>query len=91
MSCENKLVTSTFNDTILELNSTFVSEGTLPSGSTWQINPVPMTRGGTIARKCASRTQRGKAPWRFLTSHMTHCCEGDECESGDDEPVGMHS
>ena len=34
------------NGTMLELNSTFVSEGTLPAGSTWQMNPIPMTRGG---------------------------------------------
>jgi len=29
------------NGTIIELKSTFVSEGTLPAGSTWQMNPVP--------------------------------------------------
>ena len=27
---------------MLSLNSTFVSEGTLPKGSTWQMNPIPM-------------------------------------------------
>jgi hypothetical protein len=29
------------NGTIIKLNSTFVSEGTLPEGSTWQRNPIP--------------------------------------------------
>merc|ERR1711924_521474 len=29
------------NGTIIKLKSTFVSEGTLPAGSTWQMNPVP--------------------------------------------------
>jgi len=29
------------NGTIITLNSTFVSEGTLPEGSTWQMNPIP--------------------------------------------------
>lgn len=29
------------NGTMLQLNSTFVSEGTLPVGSTWQMNPIP--------------------------------------------------
>ena len=29
------------NGTIVKLNSTFVSEGTLPVGSTWQMNPIP--------------------------------------------------
>jgi len=33
------------NGTMLDLNSTFVSEGTLPAGSTWQMLPIPMTRG----------------------------------------------
>merc|ERR1719263_1235309 len=26
---------------MMKLNSTFVSEGTLPEGSTWQMNPIP--------------------------------------------------
>ena len=30
------------NGTMVKLNSTFVSEGTLPHGSTWQMNPIPM-------------------------------------------------
>merc|ERR1711865_912441 len=29
------------NGTKITLNSTFVSEGTLPVGSTWQMNPIP--------------------------------------------------
>jgi hypothetical protein len=29
------------NGTMIKLNSTFVSEGTLPAGSTWQMNPIP--------------------------------------------------
>merc|ERR1719410_3078930 len=29
------------NGTIIKLKSTFVSEGTLPAGSTWQMNQVP--------------------------------------------------
>jgi len=29
------------NGTMMKLKSTFVSEGTLPKGSTWQMNPVP--------------------------------------------------
>ena len=29
------------NGTKIKLNSTFVSEGTLPAGSTWQMNPIP--------------------------------------------------
>lgn len=29
------------NGTMLKLNSTFVSVGTLPVGSTWQMNPIP--------------------------------------------------
>lgn len=29
------------NGTIIQLDSTFVSEGTLPAGSTWQMNPIP--------------------------------------------------
>jgi len=29
------------NGTIVDVNSTFVSEGTLPAGSTWQMVPVP--------------------------------------------------
>ena len=29
------------NGTNMTLNSTFVSEGTLPAGSTWQMNPIP--------------------------------------------------
>ena len=29
------------NGTMMTLNSTFVSEGTLPAGSTWQMNPIP--------------------------------------------------
>ena len=29
------------NGTVIKLNSTFVSEGTLPKGSTWQMNPIP--------------------------------------------------
>ena len=29
------------NGTKIKLKSTFVSEGTLPAGSTWQMNPVP--------------------------------------------------
>jgi hypothetical protein len=36
------------NGTMLDLNSTFVSEGTLPSGSTWQMLPIPMTRNVTL-------------------------------------------
>merc|ERR1719384_95544 len=32
------------NGTIIKLKSTFVSEGTLPVGSTWQMLPLPMTR-----------------------------------------------
>ena len=38
------------NGTKIELNSTFVSEGTLPKGSTWQMNPIPgyvIHSGGT--------------------------------------------
>ena len=27
---------------MLPLRSTFVSEGTTPAGSTWQMNPIPM-------------------------------------------------
>merc|ERR1712139_515274 len=30
------------NGTKIKLKSTFVSEGTLPAGSTWQMNPVPL-------------------------------------------------
>jgi len=29
------------NGTMMKLKSTFVSEGTLPAGSTWQMNPIP--------------------------------------------------
>jgi hypothetical protein len=29
------------NGKVITLNSTFVSEGTLPAGSTWQVNPIP--------------------------------------------------
>ena len=29
------------NGTMVKLNSTFVSEATLPAGSTWQMNPIP--------------------------------------------------
>ena len=29
------------NGKLITLNSTFVSEGTLPKGSTWQMNPLP--------------------------------------------------
>ena len=29
------------NGTMMTLNSTFVVEGTLPAGSTWQMNPIP--------------------------------------------------
>ena len=29
------------NGTMMTLKSTFVSEGTLPAGSTWQMNPIP--------------------------------------------------
>jgi hypothetical protein len=29
------------NGTIMTLNSTFVTEGTLPAGGTWQMNPMP--------------------------------------------------
>jgi hypothetical protein len=29
------------NGTLMTLNSTFVSEGVLPEGSTWQLNPIP--------------------------------------------------
>jgi hypothetical protein len=36
------------NGTMLNLTSTFVSEGTLPKGSTWQMLPIPMTRGGEL-------------------------------------------
>ena len=28
------------NGQIIGINSTFVSEGTLPAGSTWQMNPI---------------------------------------------------
>jgi len=35
------------NGEMLQLNSTFVSEGTLPEGSTWQMNPIPMTHDYT--------------------------------------------
>lgn len=31
----------------IEINSTFVSEGTRPPGSTWQMNPLPMTHDYT--------------------------------------------
>ena len=38
------------NGTMMQLNSTFVSKGTLPAGSTWQMNPIPgyviETKGG---------------------------------------------
>lgn len=34
------------NGTMLNLTSTFVTDGTLPEGSTWQMNPIPTTRGG---------------------------------------------
>eukprot|EP00656_Telonema_subtile_P055338 TRINITY_DN8524_c0_g1_i1.p1 TRINITY_DN8524_c0_g1~~TRINITY_DN8524_c0_g1_i1.p1 ORF type:complete len:368 (+),score=53.53 TRINITY_DN8524_c0_g1_i1:157-1260(+) len=34
------------NGTMLPLKSTFVSDGTLPLGSTWQMLPIPTTRGG---------------------------------------------
>ncbi len=33
------------NGTMLQLNSTFVTDGTLPVGGTWQMNPIPTTRG----------------------------------------------
>ena len=33
------------NGTTITLNSTFVSEGTLPAGSTWQMNPVRVLIG----------------------------------------------
>lgn len=36
------------NGTMLNLTSTFVSEGTLPPNSTWQMLPIPMTRGGPL-------------------------------------------
>eukprot|EP01052_Picozoa_sp_SAG31_P004144 SAG31_NODE_169_length_21415_cov_29.765338_6_plen_221_part_00 len=39
------------NGTMLNLSSTFVSEGTLPAGSTWQMLPIPMTRGGPDLRE----------------------------------------
>merc|ERR1712217_11450 len=29
------------NGTKIKINSTFVSEGTSPAGSTWQMNPIP--------------------------------------------------
>ena len=29
------------NGSMIKLKSTFVSEGTLPAGSTWQMNPIP--------------------------------------------------
>ena len=32
------------NGTMLNLTSTFVTEGTLPKGSAWQMLPIPMTR-----------------------------------------------
>lgn len=34
------------NGTMLDLNSTFVTDGTLPVGSMWQMNPIPTTRDG---------------------------------------------
>jgi hypothetical protein len=34
------------NGTMLNLTSTFVTDGTLPVGSMWQMNPIPTTRGG---------------------------------------------
>jgi hypothetical protein len=33
------------NGSMLNLTSTFVSTGTSPEGSTWQMLPIPMTRG----------------------------------------------
>ena len=39
------------NGTMLSLNSTFVSDGTLPLGGTWQMLPIPMTRGGPDLRQ----------------------------------------
>ena len=30
---------------MLDLKSTFVTEGTSPEGSAWQMLPIPMTRG----------------------------------------------
>ena len=35
-----------FKGTMLNLTSTFVTDGTLPAGSAWQMLPIPMTRGG---------------------------------------------
>jgi len=39
------------NGSMLQLASTFVSDGTLPVGSTWQMLPIPMTRGGPDLRQ----------------------------------------
>merc|ERR1711972_888668 len=38
---DSKLMLS--NGTVIKLKSTFVSEGTLPVGSTWQMLPIPDT------------------------------------------------
>ena len=34
------------NGTMLQLKSTFVTDGTLPVGGTWQMLPIPNTRDG---------------------------------------------
>jgi hypothetical protein len=39
------------NGTMLPLRSTFVTEGTQPEGSAWQMLPIPMTRGGPDLRE----------------------------------------
>lgn len=43
------------NGTMLNLTSTFVTDGTLPVGGTWQMLPIPMTRGGPRLRDLGYR------------------------------------
>ena len=67
------------NGSMLPLKSTFVTEGTMPAGSTWQMVPIPMTRGGPDLHDMGYQFARKKLMLslsirlRCCLSHPTTC------------------
>ena len=59
-AADSKMLMS--NGTMLDLASTFVTDGTLPVGGTWQMLPIPMTRGVTPEGKWSKPSLQFPAP-----------------------------
>jgi hypothetical protein len=72
------------NGTMLPLTSTFVTEGTLPVGGTWQMLPIPMghdycTPGSKVAPNCVTHGSHGDAPGHPFPSQCNDPCPPGGC------------